>query len=103
MNPASGMTFAITPTLNASAQAGYFWTEPKTGEGKSGYSYKGELTNIDPRTTYKMSLQGGYTEDFFTAENLGFNRYHRLTGSLNHMLDKRISIGCFGKHGAGGV
>jgi hypothetical protein len=69
---------------------------PKTGSGKSGFSYKGELANIDPRTTYKVSMQGGYTEDLFTAENLGFNRYHRLTGSLNHMLDKRISLGCLG-------
>jgi hypothetical protein len=94
--PNVGMTFAISPTFTASAQAGYFWTEPKTGSGKSGFSYKGELANIDPRTTYKVSMQGGYTEDFFTAENLGFSRYHRLTGSLNHMLDKRISIGCMG-------
>ncbi|TRZ84450.1 hypothetical protein D4R89_13480 [bacterium] len=93
--PAVGMTFAFTPTLTASAQAGYFWTEPKTGERKDGFSYKGELANIDPRTTYKLSLQGGYTEDFFTAENLGFNRYHRLTGSLTHLLDKRMSIGGF--------
>jgi hypothetical protein len=94
--PTVGMTFAFSPTLTASIQAGYFWTKPKTGDGKDGYSYKGELANIDPRTTYKLSLQGGYTEDFFTAENLGFNRYHRLTGSLNHKLDQRMSIGCFG-------
>lgn len=94
--PNAGMTFAITPTLNASAQAGYFWTEPRIGSGKSGFSYKGELANIAPRTTYKLSLQGGYTEDLFTSENLGFNRYHRMTGSLNHMLDKRFSIGCMG-------
>lgn len=94
--PGVGMTFAFTPTLTASAQVGYFWTEPSSGSGKDGFSYKGELANIDPRTTYKLSLQGGYTEDFFTAENLGFNRYHRLTGSLTHLLDKRISVGGFG-------
>jgi hypothetical protein len=93
--PAVGITHAFTPTLNASGQVGYFWQQPKTGSGESGFSYKGELTNIDPRTTYKVSLQGGYQEDFFTSENLGFNRYHRLTGSLSHMLDRRISIGGF--------
>lgn len=94
--PDVGMTFTMTPTLTASAQAGYFWTEPKTGPKRDGISYKGELANVDPRTTYKLSLQGGYTEDFFTSENLGFNRYHRLTGSLTHLLEKRISIGCSG-------
>jgi uncharacterized protein (PEP-CTERM system associated) len=49
-----------------------------------------------PRTTYILSLQGGYTEDFFTSQNLGFTRYHRLTGSLRHMLERRLSIGCLG-------
>jgi len=94
--PSVGVTFAIGPTLNASAQVGYFWTEPKTGSGTDGLSYKAELTNRDPRTTYILSLQGGYMEDFFTSENLGFIRYHRLTGSLKHMLDRRLSIGCLG-------
>jgi hypothetical protein len=94
--PYVGMTFTITPTLTASAQVGYFWANPKTGNGKDGFSYKGELANIDPRTTYKLYLQGGYTEDFFTSENLGFSLYHRATGSLNHKLGQRVSIGCFG-------
>jgi hypothetical protein len=94
--PNVGMTFAITPTFTASVQGGYFWTEPKTGSGKSGFSYKGELANIDPHTTYKVSVQGGYTEDLFTSENLGFNRYHRLIASLNHKLSMRLSLGCLG-------
>jgi hypothetical protein len=94
--PSVGMTFAIGRTLTASAQVGYFWTEPKTGSGKDGLSYKAELANIDPRTTYRLSLQGGYTEDYFTSENSGFIQYHRLTGSLKHMLDRRLSIGCLG-------
>ena len=94
--PSVGMTFAIGSTLTASAQVGYFWAKPDTGSGKEGVSYKAELANSDPRTTYRLSLQGGYTEDFFTSENLGFSRYHRLTGSLNHKLDRRLSIGCLG-------
>jgi hypothetical protein len=93
--PAVGITYALTPTLNGSAQVGYFWKKPENGPTKDGFSYKGELRNIDPRTTFQISLQGGYTEDFFTSENWGFNRYHRLTGSLTHMLDRRISVGGF--------
>lgn len=95
--PTVGMTFVVTPTWTVSAQAGYFWTEPSAaGSKKSGISYRGDLVNIDPRTTYSLSFQGGYTEDFFTSENLGFNRYHRVTGSLTHMLDRRLSIGFMG-------
>jgi predicted porin len=94
--PGVGMVLVISPTLTASVQVGYFWTKPSTGSGKGGPSYKAELANSDPRTTYILSLQGGYAEDYFTSENLGFGRYHRLTGSLNHKLDKRLSIGCLG-------
>ena len=94
--PSIGMKFMIGTTLTASAQVGYFWARPKAGLGEEGVSYKGELANIDPRTTYGLNLQGGYTEDLFTSQNLGFMRYHRLTGFLNHMLDKQISLGCFG-------
>jgi hypothetical protein len=95
--PSVGMTFAISPTLNASVQVGYFWVRPKTGSGEDGLSYKAELANRDLRTTYILSLQGGYAEDYFTYENLGFARYHRLTGSLKHMLDRKLSIGCLGR------
>jgi hypothetical protein len=94
--PSIGMKFLISTALTASIQVGYFWTRLKTGIGKEGVSYKGELVNTDPRTTYGLSLQGGYTEDLFTAQNLGFIRYHSLTGFLNHLLDKQLSLGCFG-------
>jgi hypothetical protein len=94
--PSVGITYAFSPTFNVSAQAGYFWKEPEIGEKKDGVSYKASITNLDVRTTYILSLQGGYTEDFFTSENLGFNRYHRLTGSITHFLEKRTSIGFAG-------
>jgi hypothetical protein len=94
--PGIGMIFALTPTLNASAQVGYFWKEPKSGAKKDGLSYKGDIGNVDPRTTYKLSFQGGYTEDVFTSENLGFNTYHRVTVFITHKLEKRLSVGCNG-------
>lgn len=94
--PAVGIAWAFSPSLTASAQAGYFQQAPKTGSRKDGLSYKAEVKNTDPRTSYQLSLQGGYTEDYFTAENLGFNRYHRITGSVTHFLDRRFSLGCLG-------
>jgi hypothetical protein len=118
--PSIGMQFTIGTHLTASAQVGYFWMKPRTGSGREGLSYKGELTNVPsptakgepvaiappttkdepatiaPRTTFGLNVQGGYTEDFFTSQNLGFIRYHRLTGYLYHMLDRQVSLGCFG-------
>jgi hypothetical protein len=94
--PFLGISHAFSPTFSASAQVGYFWKEMDTGSKTDGASYKASITNRDVRTTIVLSLQGGYTEDYFTSENLGFNRYHRLTGSVTHYLEKRTSIGLAG-------
>ena len=94
--PSVGITYAFSPTFNASAQVGYFWKETEIGNKTDGPSYKASIANLDVRTTYILSLQGGYTEDYFTSENLGFNRYHRLTGSITHYLEKRTSVGVSG-------
>jgi len=95
--PVVGFTYVFSPTLNMTAQVGYFWAEPKVGTRTDGASYKASITNSgDARTTYTFSLQGGYTEDYFTSENLGLARYHRLTGSLTHLPVKSVSIGFLG-------
>jgi hypothetical protein len=96
-NPFIGITYVFSPTLNAMAQVGYFWFEPEIGSRTDGANYKASITKLgDVRTTYVLSLQGGFTEDYFTSQNLGFNKYHRLTGSITHFLEKRLSIGLLG-------
>jgi uncharacterized protein (PEP-CTERM system associated) len=45
---------------------------------------------------YVLSIQGGYTEDYFTSQNLGFEKYYRATGSIKHNFEKRFSVGCSG-------
>ncbi len=94
--PEIGMTFLLTSRLTASAQAGYFWQVPKDGDSRGGISYKGELAQVDPRTSYRLNVEGGHKEDVFTAENLGFARYHRLSLVATHMLDRRFSVGLKG-------
>ena len=94
--PVAGITHAFTPTLTALAQVGYYVQDPKTGSNQDGLSYKGELRSTDVRTSYQLSVQGGYTEDLFTSQNLGFTKYHRITGSARHSLDRHFSVGCLG-------
>jgi Uncharacterized protein conserved in bacteria (DUF2320). len=62
----------------------------------NGLTFKADLANTDVQTIYVLSIQGGYTEDYFTAQNLGFQKYYRATGSIKHNLEKRFSIGCLG-------
>jgi hypothetical protein len=56
------------------------------------------LTQRAERTTYAISFQGGYTEDFFTAENLGFTKYYRATGKVGHQLLEKLTAGLFGSY-----
>jgi hypothetical protein len=94
--PSVGISYAFSPVLNGSVQAGYFVKNPETGSKTDGFSYRANIANRDVKTSYVLSLQGGYNEDFFTSENLGFSRYHRLTGSVTHSFDKRTSVGLYG-------
>jgi len=69
-----GIEHAFSPTLTASVQGGYFWQDPERGSKTDGGFYDVRITQRAERTTYNLLLQGGYTEDYFTAENLGFTR-----------------------------
>jgi hypothetical protein len=95
--PSLGLTYAFSPSLTASAQVGYYWMEQLNNDGKYyGVTFKADLANKGVKTIYVLSIQGGYTEDYFTAQNLGFQKYYRATGSIKHNLEKRFSIGCLG-------
>jgi hypothetical protein len=89
-----GISYIFTPTLSAAFQIGYYWAEKLD---KNGITFKGNIIQKEgPRTTYVLTIQGGYTYDYFTSQNLGFREYYRATGSVTHFLDKRFSIGCLG-------
>ena len=68
----------------------------KSARITNGVTFKADITQLDARTTYRLSVQGGYTQDVFTSQNLGFRKYYRATGSITHFLDRRLSIGCQG-------
>jgi hypothetical protein len=56
------------------------------------------LSQRGGRTTYGISLQGGFTEDFFTAENEGFTKYYRAIGRIDHRLLEKMTVGLFGSY-----
>jgi hypothetical protein len=95
-NPSLGFEHAFTPTLTGRIQIGYFWQKPESGTSTDGISYDVGLTESGERTTYTLSFQGGYREDYFTAENLGFTKYHRAIASITHRLEQRVTLGISG-------
>jgi len=96
--PSIGITYAFMPTVTGSIQAGFFWKDMESGLKKDGMTYRGELTKNDPesRISYGLSFHGGYHEDFFTSQNLGFTRYHRVIGSTTYRPNRRTAVSLFG-------
>lgn len=90
-NPSLGFDHAFTSTLSGSAQAGYFWKNATNGT-TNGYTYQIGLVGRELKTTYTLSFQGGYTQDYFTVQNLGFTRYNRAYGKITHQVRERIVL-----------
>jgi predicted porin len=96
--PSIGIEHAFSSTLSARVQGGYYWADPQKGSTVDGPFFDLLLRQRAQRTTYTLSLQGGYTEDFFTAENQGFTQYYRTIGSVTHQLLQRMSVGLYGSY-----
>jgi len=94
--PAVGIEYRFSPTLTGVARAGYFWQNPERFEGQDGFNGTVSLTHRDRQTTYSLILEGGYREDLFSAENLGFTQYARASAIVNHRLTERFSVGLIG-------
>lgn len=94
--PAVGIDYRFSPTLSATARAGYFRWDPDRGNAEDGFNGLLSLTQRDRVTTYTLILEGGYREDLFSADNLGFARYYRGSAIVNHRLTERFSVGLIG-------
>ncbi|MBM4333689.1 MAG: hypothetical protein FJ117_21155 [Deltaproteobacteria bacterium] len=95
-NSGVGLEHTFSPTLTGRVQVGYFWQNPERGSSTGGFSYDVGLSQRAEMTTYTLSFQGGYIEDYFTAENLGFTKYHRAIATISHRPHQRVSLGISG-------
>ncbi len=90
-NPSLGVEYQFSPTLTGQLQGGYFWQVPKEGSKSQGPFYNLTLTQRTPTTQYMLSLQGGYTEDYVSAQNLGFTKTYSGYGTIQHWFTQRLS------------
>jgi len=95
-NPSMGIDHAFSPMLTGRVQVGYFWQNPEGRPSTGGFSCDVGLTKSEERTSYTLSFQGGYREDYFTAQNLGFAKYYRAIASIRHTLAQRVTLGVSG-------
>ena len=96
--PSIGIAHAFSPTLSTTVQLGYYWANPEIGDTTGDIYFDVNVSQRAARTTYTIALQGGFTEDFFTADNLGFTKYYRGIGRVSHQLLERMNVGIFGSY-----
>ena len=94
--PMAGFEHAFSPTLSARVSAGYFLQDPERASKEDGPVYDILIRQLAERTTYTLAFQGGYTEDYFSPENLGFTLYHRGIGTIAHRPLERVTLGLSG-------
>lgn len=94
--PSVGLEHTFTPDLRGNLQAGYYWYDPRSGSSEGGLSVKASLTQRWARTRLSLGVEGGYREDYFTSENLGFTKYYRGHARLSHQILPRVSVGLSG-------
>jgi len=92
-NPSIGIQHAFSPSLTVGVQAGYYTSIQETGSTDGGFTCDLGLTQMIERTVLAFSFQGGYREDFFTSQNLGFSRYYRSIARVSHPFTERTNSG----------
>jgi hypothetical protein len=96
--PAVGFEYAFSPTLSLTAKFGYFWQIVPKGSNEAGPVYDIVIKQRAEKTTYTLGFQGGYTEDYFTAQNLGFAKYNQVIGTITHQLMERFVLTLSGRY-----
>ena len=96
--PSLGIEHRFSRKLSGNAQVGYFWQSPERGSKVEGPSYNVTLTHRGEKIIYTLGGQGGYREDFFTAENLGFTKSYRTTGMVTYRLMEKMTTGLSGSY-----
>ena len=97
--PSLGIEYKFSPTLTGMALGGYYWeipVEEEEGTKAKGPHFLLSLIQRGRNTTYTLIGEGGYIREYFTSENLGFNKYYRAYMSINHKLTERMSVRAIG-------
>ena len=94
--PTVGIEHEFSRALSLRVRAGYFLMDPQRASEEDGPYYDILIQQLAQRTTYTLAFQGGYTEDYFSAENHGFTLYHRGIGTITHHPLQRVTLGLSG-------
>ena len=92
-NPSIGMSYTIDEGTSLSLDVGYYYRDREKSESNSGITVNGNIGKTWRLKRGSINLTGssGFSESYFGAESLGFNRYYQGQGTANYRLTKYLS------------
>lgn len=87
----AGLSFTLTPYTNFSVEGGYFLQDLADNHKEEGAKFNIVLNTEKKRATISLGGSGGYTQDYFSSENLGSSKFKRVLGSVSYLLNKDLS------------
>ena len=86
-----GMEYGMEEDMLAAFSVGYVvWAQADRDEEGRGYA-TGDFSRTFRRTSVSLGAASGYQETYFGAENLGFDWYSEVSGSVSRSISRRLS------------
>jgi hypothetical protein len=95
-DPGIGVSHFFTPTLQGTARVGYYSQNRAGQPATTGMSFLVNLTQTTSRIRFTLNVQGGYTEEYFAAQNLGFIQYYRALGLFVYQVTQESTLRLIG-------
>lgn len=87
----AGMEYGMEEDMLAAFSVGYVvWAQADRDEEGRGYVTI-DFSRTFRRTSFSLGAASGYQETYFGAENLGFDWYSEVSGSVSRSISRRLS------------
>jgi len=94
-NPSGGLIWEFYENMRFSAQGGYAIRDAEGRKDEGAFSGRGDLSASYQRLTLSLYGEGGFDEDFLSAESLGFNEFWRAGVAGRYQFLERLWGGGF--------
>lgn len=86
-----GLSFELSPHTSFSMEGGYFLQDLADNRKEDGARFNIVLNTQKRRASVSLGGSGGFTQDYFSSENLGSSKFRHVYGSLNYLLSRDLS------------
>jgi len=93
-----GVNLLLAPHTTLDAEGGYYYQDYDRGQSRNGGLFNVALSTRREKAAFRVSGSGGYTQDYFTAENQGFTRYYQVSGSASYKLSEDLGVFAAGRY-----